>query len=172
MITSHLFYHWNYKSINKKDLAGEEGFGPPNDEVKVRCLTAWLLPYKISRGVISNKLIENNIAACLFILFVYLSRARSCLLSFATIAALCGPRALNRFILASSWFLLNSLFIFVSSYYYNIIFWKNQLIIFNLTFSFYTCENVKYQDTGVILWKYIYRWRKIVDSNYWYHKLV
>ena len=42
----------------------------------------------------------------------YASRARSCLLSFATIAALCGPRALNKFILASIIFLFKSLFIF------------------------------------------------------------
>ena len=62
----------------------------------------------------------------------YASRARSCLLSFATIAALCEPRALNKFILASINFLFKSLFIFFSSFilyiYYIKNFFKNQLI--------------------------------------------
>ena len=65
----------------------------------------------------------------------YASRARSCLLSFATIATLCGPRALNKFILASINFLFKSLFIFFSSFilyiYYIKNFFKNQLIFFN-----------------------------------------
>ena len=49
----------------------------------------------------------------------YASRARSCLLSFATIAALCGPRALNKFILASINFLFKSLFIILLSIHFS-----------------------------------------------------